>query len=71
VANRLALFDEATPDDKHILVHIEYPIGEHGRGSLASHASNRLRDRSVAGKRSIPYRISAIVTLLRNRLDGS
>ena len=43
----------------------------HGRSSLVSHASNRLRDRSAAGNRSMPYLISAIVTLLRYMLAGS
>src|ERR1700739_3938269 len=41
-----------------------------GRSSLASHASSRLRDGSTAASRSMPYLISAIVTLLKNRLVG-
>src|SRR5271157_812238 len=41
-----------------------------GRSSFVSHASSRFRDGSTAASRSMPYLISAIVTLLKNKLVG-
>jgi hypothetical protein len=70
MAQAPALLDEPAPDEKDIFVGIEQPIREQGRSSSVSQTSRRLRDGSPAGSRSMPYLISAMVLLLRNKLPG-
>jgi hypothetical protein len=67
----LAPFHEATPDDENILVDIEQPFCEPRSQLVGQPHLQSLRMRSAVGNRSMPYLISAIVTLLRYILPGS
>jgi hypothetical protein len=74
MADRLALFDEAAPDDEDILLQIEQPVGEPrpqlvGQPRLQAPAA--FGDGSASGRRSMLYLILAMVTRLRSRLHGS